>query len=213
MTKKKMTRRERSAENKRLWAEQQEAKKQERARLKAKKKKVRKKKKTKKKAAKRAAIETPAVETQPYPRAGDNEEFLNIIDPKREGPLETPAKSAIEEPGKPVLKVEDVAEWVKWPFDLWSTSQKLPTIIRPDESLEIAEPLTRILNRHGVAESVPPDVLDGMQVIARTLPVIKRGNDCVKTERGRRAKVGQSTEAGKGRPAPQGAPPTKPVER
>lgn len=203
--KKKGTRAERSAENKRKWAEKRKADAL-----------ARKKAKAAKAAAEKPAIETPAVDTTPHPRAGDNKEFRDILDPERRGPLESepgkPGAGESQEPEKPTLRIEDVAEWVKWPFELWSTSQSLPPIIEPAEALEIAEPLTRILNRHGVGEQIPPDVLDVMQIIGRTLPIVKRGNDMVKAERMRRAKVGQSTEAGKGRPAPQGAPSSKPVE-
>jgi len=170
-----------------------------------------KKKAIKKPAAEKPAIETPDVETTPWPRAGDNKEFEEILGAEQPEIKTRPGEPrGPEEPG---LKTEDVAEWVKWPFQLWSTSQNLRAIIKEDEALEIAEPLTRILNRHGVQEKIPPDILDGFQVAGRTLPVIKRGNDMVKLERQRRAKAGQGTEAGPGRQAPQGAPATKPMER
>jgi len=165
-----------------------------------------------KQAAERPAIEKSDVTTTPWPRAGENKEFEEIL--SESVPVQTPAQAAKiikdradEQAG---LKVEDVAEWVKWPFQLWSTSQSLPPIIQPNEAREIAEPLTRIVNRHGVGEKIPPDVIDGMQVVARTLPVVKRGNDLVKSERTKRAKAGQGTEARHGGQAPQGAPQTKP---
>ena len=174
-----------------------------------------KKKAIKKPAVEKPAIEKPAieksdVETTPWPRAGDNKEFEEILGAKP--PAIKPQAGEPKEPEKPGLKIEDVAEWVSWPFQLWSTSQHLPAIIKPGEAIEIAEPLTRILNRHGVQEKIPPDVLDGFQVAGRTLPVIQRGNELVKLERQRRAKAGQGKDAGPGRQAPQGAPASKPRE-
>jgi len=172
----------------------------------------RKQKRKKKKTAKRPAVERPQVETTPHPRAGDNEAFKEFIDPDRESVLEQAEADKSKETGKVILGIEDVAEWVKWPFDLWSTSQGLAPIIKEKEALEIAEPLTRILNRHGVGEQVPPDVLDIMQLIGRAVPVVKRGTDMVKQERKRRAAGGEGKAARKGPPTPQGAPVTEPIE-
>jgi len=174
-----------------------------------------KKKAIKKPAVEKPAIEKPAieksdVETTPWPRAVDNKKFEEILG--KEPDQTEPRPDEPKQPEEPGLKINDVAEWVKWPFQIWSTSQDLPPIIKPAESLEIAEPLTRILNRHGVGEKIPPDVIDGMQVAARTIPVIKHGNDIVKLERQRRAKAGQGKEARPGRQAPQGAPASKPKE-
>lgn len=207
MTKKK-TRKERSAENKRKWAD--------RKKKKAKKPKA-KKPAAKKPAAEKPAAEKPAVEKSdvkltPWPQAGTNPEFEDIIG--KATPAEQPAdepKEPTEEPA--VLKIKDVAEWVKWPFQFWATSQGLPPIIKPEEAIEIAEPVTRILNRHGVCEYIPPDVIDGMQVVGRTAPVVKRGSNMVKVARKRRAAgQGKDTEIGvQGRrPVPQGAPLSKP---
>lgn len=175
-----------------------------------KKKKAIKKQAAEKPTAEKPIIEKSDVETKPWPRAGDNKEFEEILG-KEPDPTEprTDEPKGLEDVG---LKTKDVAEWVKWPFQVWSTSQDLPPIIKPNEAIEIAEPLTRILNRHGLGEKIPPDVIDGMQVAARTIPVIKHGNDIVKLERKRRAKAGQGTEAGPGRQAPQGAPLSKPKE-
>lgn len=186
-----------------------------------------KKKKAKKKPARQPAAEKPAaekpaaekpaveyspVEPKPWPRAGENKEFQAILDeavPPVE-PKDLSDKSKESEERR--LEVEDVAEWVTWPFTLWSQSQKLQPIIQPEESLEIAKPLTRILNRHGASDRIPPDLLDGMQVVGRTIPVVKRGNAMIQLERQRRAKAGPGTEAVKGIKSPQGAPQTKPKE-
>lgn len=209
MTKKKSKRKSRSEENKRKWAEKREREAAER--------KAAKKKAVKKKAVKKPPIEKSDVETTPWPRAGENKEFQEILDQTQ--PVQTPAPAAkiikdkAEGQEEPELKVDDVAEWVKWPFQIWSQSQNLQPIIRPDEALEISKPLTRILNRHGVSEKIPPDVLDGMQVVGRTVPVIKRGNDMVKSERQRRAKARPVPVAPGTIPrTPQGAPATQPKE-
>jgi hypothetical protein len=184
------------------------------------KKKTKKRKRPKKKQAKKPAkppIEKPEIETTPWPRAGDNKEFEEIL--AAEQPEIKPQAQAAE-PGAPeetILNVKDVAEWVKWPFALWSTTQGLPAIIRENEALEIADPLTRIMNRHGVGGVIPPDVVDGLQIAGRTLPVIKRGHDMVQLERQRRTKAGQAKDGtgsqGSNKPAPQGAPAGKPIER
>ena len=135
-------------------------------------------------------------------------------------PVQTPEQAAkiikdkaaeTEEP-EIALKTSDVAEWVTWPFQLWSTSQNLPPIIKPNEAIEIAEPLTRILNRHNVSEKIPPDVIDGLQFAGRTIPVIKRGSVMVKLERERRAHAEPGGQPAPTSSVPQGAPTTKPIE-
>lgn len=212
MSKKKKTRKERSAENKAKWAEKRAAEKLDRDKKKAAKKKVIKKRVLKKAAPKRPAIETPEVQPTPWPRAGDNKEFKELLGDEPEQPAGAKGRaeeSAAPEPGG--LMKEDVAEWVNWPFELWSTSQSIAPIIQPDEALKIAEPLTCILNRHGITRFIPPDLLDGMKVVARSVPVVKRGHSMVKAERTRRANVGPSKEARARTPAPQGAPPTEPI--
>lgn len=161
-------------------------------------------------ATEKPLVEYSPVEPKPWPRAGDNKEFQAILD-EAVPPIE-PKLDESKEPDERRLEIEDVAEWVTWPFSLWSQSQKLQPIIQSDEALEIAKPLTRILNRHGVSDRIPPDLLDGMQVIGRTIPVVKRGNVMIELERQRRAKAGPGTEAVKGNRSPQGAPPTEPKE-
>jgi len=175
-------------------------------------KKKAKKQAAKKQAAKKPAIEKPDVESTPWPRAGDNKEFEEILG--KDEPAKPKARTAdSKEPESALITTKDVAEWIKWPFQVWSTSQGLPVIIKPEEALEIAEPLTRILNRYGLAEIIPPDVFDGMQVVGRTVPVIKRGNDFVRTERTRRATADNPGRKVTMNPTPQGAPQTKPVEK
>jgi len=208
MTKKKSKRKLRSEKNKREFAEKRKL-----AKKKSVKKKSAKKPAAEKPAAEKPAIEKSDVETKPWPRAGDNKEFEEILTDFHESHSHPPkAETAESKEPEIALKTTDVAEWVKWPFQLWSTSQSLPPIILPNEALEVAEPLTRILNRHGVSERIPPDVLDGMQVVGRLVPVIKRGNDIVKSERKRRAKAGQGDKTMPGTKTPQGAPQGKPKE-
>lgn len=191
--KKKRKRSERSKENKRKWAEKRAA--QTEARKASKK-------------IKKPAVEKSEVETKPWPRAGDNKEFEDLLGQAQ--PVQPQASAAeSKEPEIAVLKTSDVAEWVKWPFQLWSTSQNLPEIIKPAEATEIAEPLTRVLNRHGISQRIPPDVIDGMQIFGRTVPVVKRGNDMVRAERQRRSKAGPGKTVSQ---APQGAKATKPIE-
>lgn len=188
------------------------------------KKKSAKKKSAKKKPAKKPAappappaaqpaIEKSDVETKPWPRAGDNKEFEEILTDFN-GDHSHPPKAETAETEEPeiALKTSDVAEWVKWPFQLWSTSQHMPPIIQPNEAIEIAEPLTRILNRHGVSEKIPPDVIDGMQVVGRTIPVFNRGSAMVKLERERRAHAEPGGQPAPTSSTPQGAPATQPKE-
>lgn len=183
--------------------------------------KPRKKKRT---FAERSAAAKKAVETKrqkqaeaeaipqvmPYPRAGDNKEFERLL-----GEAMPPKPESAQEKAEPSvegeLQVADVAEWVSYPFFVWAESQKLPQLkINDKEACSVAEPLTRILNRHNVGKVIPPDVLDGLQVVGRVTPLMKQRFDKIKAERIRRR-----SEAGQGGPAPkapQGAPPAKPVE-
>ena len=207
--KKTKTRKQRSIENKAAFAAKRKAEAEARAEAKL------KKPATKKPAAKKPAAEKPAaeystVESKPWPRAGDNKEFQAILD-EAVPPVESKDRTdESKEPEERRLEIEDVAEWVTWPFTLWAQSQKLQPIIQPEESIEIAKPLTRILNRHGISDRIPPDLLDGMQVIGRTIPVVKRGNAMVQLERQRRTEAGPGKEAAKGIKSPQGAPAHKP---
>lgn len=208
---KKKTRKQRSIENKAAFAAKRKAEADARAEAKLKKKAI-KKPAAKKPAAEKPAAEYSPVDPKPWPRAGDNKEFQAILD--EAAPPVEPKKQTDEQKDQEErrLEIEDVAEWVTWPFTLWSQSQKLQPIVTPEEAIEIAKPLTRILNRHGVSDKIPPDLLDGMQVMGRTIPVIKRGSTMVKQERQKRVVAGQGKDAGPGRQAPQGAPPTKPKE-
>lgn len=158
-----------------------------------------------------AKVTRPEKETvpkvTPYPRASENKEFEKVL---QEVVPEQPAEKA-EGPGDGQLQVDDVAEWVSYPFFLWAETQKMSQLkITEKEAHSVAEPLTRILNRHNVGQVIPPDVLDGLQTVGRVTPLMKRRFDLIKAERSRRR-----SEAGQGGPAlsaPQGAPATKPVE-
>lgn len=168
----------------------------------------------------RPAVEKPDIEPIPYPRAGDNPEFQAFIaqaqaqadrssDRRDRGPTPTPDQ---------LLRVEDVAEWCAWPFMLWAHNQDLATLKLTDaEAHDLAEPLTSILNRHGVADLVPPDLLDGLKFAARATPVMTDRFGQIKQERQKRGGDGapQGRNAGgvKGvTPPVQGAPPTAPKE-
>ena len=174
----------------------------------------------KKSAPDRPDIERPDVEAVPYPRAGDNQEFREFLEELKaqDEPKVTP-KTAAAAPGE-MLQVTDVAEWVAWPFMVWATKNNLKDLMLTDaESMELAEPLTSILNRHGVAELVPPDVMDGLKLAARATPVMAQRFDRVKCERQRRAAAGdgapgQPNSGGPqgGGPAVQGAPVQAPKE-
>jgi len=160
------------------------------------------------------------VKVTPYPRAGDNKEFEGLLDrvsllgpkPEASGPKE---KGPAEQP--PIeLTVEDVAEWVAWPFSIWAETQHLPKVkLDHAEAQGIAEPLTRILNRHGVADLIPPDGLDAAMLLGRLTPIMTERFRVVKAARTQRTSSAGQTQGGHrptGGAAPQGAPATKPVE-
>ena len=125
-------------------------------------------------------------------------------------------------PDKPVvpaelLTVADVAEWVAWPFLLWSQSNDLPSLqLSGKEATSVAEPLTTILNRHGATKYLPPDAIDGLKVAARVTPILSDRFAAIKSEREKRAAPGKSYAAqtpGWADTAPvQGAQATKPRE-
>lgn len=161
-----------------------------------------------KKAAKEAAMkqqqrpdfEKPEVEVTPYPRAGDNEQFFKTLD-KAAGQAEaakaTREQATSSEAGQPeadepqLLRDTDVAEWVAWPFMLWAQSQQMPSLLLSDrEAASIAEPLTSIMNRHGVGDVLPPDAVDALRVGARITPVMTERFRQVKLEREKRKRAG-----------------------
>lgn len=170
--------------------------------------------------ADRPDVERAEVEPTPYPRAGDNPEFREFLEElKAQDDKKDTPRTAAAAPGE-LLQVKDVAEWVAWPFMVWATKNNLKDLMLTDaESMELAEPLTSILNRHGVAELVPPDVMDGLKLAARTTPVMVERFDRVKRERQRRAAAGEGapvqpnvTGLHGGGPAVQGAPIQAPKE-
>ena len=149
------------------------------------------------------------VQTTPWPRAADNQDFEGLLD-QVAATYEPKAEPSAERESAG-LQSSDVAEWVKWPFDVWASSQKLPALkISTQEAESVAEPLTRLLNRHGVAEAISPDVLDSMQVIGRLTPIMSVRIGEIKAERARRAQAGQHSSQGsasRARPVePQGVP-------
>lgn len=68
------------------------------------------------------------------------------------------------------------------------------------------------MNRHGVSDYIPPDVLDGLQAVGRLAPIMKKRLDLVKMDRNRRKKAGQTRTQGHGGPVPQGSNESKTVE-
>ncbi len=169
-------------------------------------------------------IEKPDVVITPYPRTGDNKNFEDVLDNvgSADGrPVKTePAKPAVPTPAitAELLTVEDVAEWVAWPFLLWAQSNDLERLaISAKEATSVAEPLTTILNRHGAAKHLPPDAIDALKVGARVTPILLDRFAAIKQERIRRKAVaaGASPAAAAQasvQPGAQGAAATKPKE-
>ena len=170
-------------------------------------------------------VERPNVEVTPYPRTGDSLEFKAFLEETRLEAEQEKAQRESEraqaakpvEPGE-LLKAQDVAEWVAWPFLAWAQSQNMKSLLLTDaEALSLAEPLTSILNRHGVGDLIPPDMLDGLQFAARATPVMTSRFGQIKAERQKRGGQGgpqtPGWTAGQGGPPPvQGAPSSKPKE-
>ena len=172
--------------------------------------------------AEKPDIEKSNVEVTPYPRAVDNKKFegaLDNIGSAAARPVETePAKPAAPTPAIAVelLTAADVAEWVAWPFLLWSQNNDMPSLqLSAKEATSVAEPLTTILNRHGAAKHLPPDAIDALKIGARVTPIMSDRFAAIKSEREKRAAAG---EGDKHSPAPfatatvQGAQATKPKE-
>lgn len=149
--------------------------------------------------AERPPVEKSDVQMTPYPRAGDNPEFQAFIN---EAKAQADRQDDRRDPGQrqapgELLQVKDVAEWCAWPFMVWAQSQNIKTLMLTDaEANDLAEPLTNILNRHGVADIVSPDVLDALKFAARATPVMTDRFGQIKRERQKRA--------GKGVPENQG---------
>jgi len=176
---------------------------------------------------KKPDVERSNVKITVYPRTSDNKEFENILDgnlgeekePASKPEAATP-KPPESKPARPVvLQMYDVAEWVAWPFMLWAQVNNLPGLaLSRKEARSVAEPLTSILNRHGVAGVLPPDVVDGLLLSARLSPIIGDRVMGIKQERARRAAGGTVTPPTRPAPGPgrmeyrQGAQATKPKE-
>jgi len=173
--------------------------------------------------AEKPAVEKPDVKITAYPRTGDNKDFEDVLDNvgSADGrPVKTePAKPAAPTPAIPaaLLTVADVAEWVAWPFLLWSQSNNLESLqLSPKEAASVAEPLTTILNRHGAAKHLPPDAIDGLKVAARVTPILSDRFAAIKSEREKRAAAGKpgkpNVTATQYAEIPQGGQATKPKE-
>jgi len=171
-------------------------------------------------------VEKSPVKITPYPRTGDNKEFEAILDKVGLDPKSSPeskpatpakpAKPAGPATGDEILTVADVAEWVDAPFVFWAEINKLPGLaLKPKEANSVAEPLTKILNRHGAGGLLHPDVFDTMKIAARLKPILSDRLAALKTERARRAAAADShdpTPFVKAQRSAQGGQPTKPKE-
>lgn len=170
-------------------------------------------------------IEKSDVKITPYPSTGDNKEFEKILDgvgvekePASKPPAAKPKPPDGPAAGDEMLTVEDVAEWVAWPFMFWALMNKLPDLgLSSKDARSVAEPLTSILNRHGVTKVISPDIVDGMKATARLTPIMGDRVYAIKKERARRAAAGGRSPSS---PAPrqptieypQGGQATKPKE-
>ena len=144
----------------------------------------------------------PAPTVSPYPKAGDNPEFVGLLDRMD---LEDNQQSVSTQPGDSILSEKDIAEWIAWPFMTWAKYNDLPGLKLSDpEALSVAQPLSNILNRHGIGEVIPPDMLDGLKIAGRLTPIMMERFEKIKIERARRAGQGgpaeQTPAAGQGGP-------------
>lgn len=163
----------------------------------AKKKSIKSAKKPKPKLTKEVKPAGPP-EVTPYPRAGENPEFRRLLDEL--GSIEVESRPAdpgdAEAAGAPEITTKDLAAIIKWPFDLWGESQQLPALRLSDkEAISVAEPLSRIMNRHQIAGVLPPDAIDAILFAARVTPVVTTRFTAVKVERQRRRKSPQGNAA------------------
>ena len=88
---------------------------------------TRRQKKAEREAAMRPAVERPDVEVTPYPRAGDNPAFEDVLGRASASAEKAKADRAGRQeqsagPAEPeeLLSESDVREWVAWPFMLWA---------------------------------------------------------------------------------------------
>jgi len=125
----------------------------------------------------------PAQLPQPKPQS-DNPQF----EAKLEGLApQVPDRTAQEVTPETIIGAEDVTEFVKWPFGAWSELNKMPDLkISDNEAKSVAEPLTRILNRHNIGGVIHPDWLDGLTAAARLSPIMIKRFELVKAEREKR---------------------------
>lgn len=147
------------------------------------------KRKTKKTASKpsqkispeqKPSFEPAKIEVTPYPRSGDNPEFVKMLDDLTNNQKPESPHSFSTQPGKVTnqsasapLKEFDVAEIVGLPFLLWSNVNKLDSLrLSKDEKLSLSEPLCNILNRRDVGKYLNPDILDGIVLAGRLSPIM-----------------------------------------
>ena len=143
----------------------------------------------------RQKAEQQPPEVTPYPQAKENPEFEGLLDGlDRKADQPVPAGQPGPGPGDQLLDPGDIAEWVAWPFMTWAQYNKLPYLKLTDqEARSVAQPLTNILNRHGVGDVIPPDLLDGLKLAGRITPIMQHRFNLIKAERAKRA--GQDGQA------------------
>jgi len=188
---------------------------------------TRRRKREEKAAAMKPAIERPDVKVTPYPRAGDDPAFQAVLDraaasaeqAKAERTQQQEQSAGPEEPEQ-LLSESDVREWVAWPFMLWAQANGMESLLLSAREAEsLAEPLTSILNRHGVGSVLPPDAVDALRLGARITPVMAERFSQIKHERQKRAGHGgprnpeRGTEHGGAARPVQGAAISEPKER
>jgi len=130
----------------------------------------------------------PQTVTQPQPQPAKTQADNPQFEAKLEGLApQVPDRTAQEVTPETIIGAEDVTEFVKWPFGAWSELNKMPDLkISDNEAKSVAEPLTRILNRHNIGGVIHPDWLDGLTAAARLSPIMIKRFELVKAEREKR---------------------------
>lgn len=116
-------------------------------------------------------------------QAGDNPEFEAKLEQLAPEKQDQPAEVPIDL----LLSIDDVKEWVHWPFTSWAQFNHLADLkLNDDEAKSLAGPLTNILNRHGIGEVIPPDMLDGLKIAGRLSPIMIERFKIIRAERKKR---------------------------
>ena len=135
-------------------------------------------------------VESPVVTT---PKPIENSEFVTKLDQLDPTKLDQAAAGGI--PAEILIDPKDVSEWVAWSFLTWAQFNKLSDLkLTEAEALSVAKPLTKILNRHGVGEVIPPDWLDGLTAAGRLSSIMIKRFEIIKIEREKRKSEQGSSE-------------------